>query len=132
MVASIIAEKAFDSVKVKRGKPHSKLSWEAMKGGALKHIPLVIAYFTYPEQEEGRFSPGPTTTQPMRSCHNLEFSLFFNKLISKLPFPTSSIKAHSSSSLHTFILYSVTVTPYAALNTAFPPGALSDEQARLK
>lgn len=49
-------------------------------------------------QQEGRFSSGPATAQPMRGCHRLELSVSSNEMLFReqpLPTPPCSVKASS-------------------------------------
>ena len=74
------------SVEINKGQPRVKRRREALKG-ALSHQALLPSLLcasgreeagALPQEEEGRFSPGPATAQPMRNRHHPQLSLSSN------------------------------------------------------
>ena len=61
-----------------KGKPHSKWSWEDLRGSFHTHTTHQFTHSSQKkinlQQEEGRFSSCLEIIQPMRNCYNPEIS----------------------------------------------------------
>ena len=80
-----------------KGKPHSKWSWEDLRGSFHTHTTHQFTHSSQKkinlQQEEGRFSSCLETAQPMRGCHNLANGkiVYF-----KLPVSSKGLFAYNS------------------------------------